>query len=166
MEDQWNFAEVAKRDLLQLGFPPEKLISAPCEYSELQRTFESAIEARRTMEAQGLHPKGINILTRGAHARRTRLVYSKVFSPRIEIGIISWHPYVDGGPWWRSSMRAKEVLDESFGFAYEWLLSSGRLDKTLKTRLIIISALFLTVVVIVRHRRLVHAKPSGHPSVG
>jgi len=126
-ERRRNVAEDAKSDLLELGFPPGKLIVASYGDSESQRTYVSALAAKHALEAKGQHPKGINVLSRAVHARRSRLVYAKVFRPTVKVGTISWWPYAQQTrSWWRSSSRAKELLNESFGFAYEALLSSGR----------------------------------------
>jgi hypothetical protein len=83
--------------------------------------------AKQALEAKDLKPKRVNVFTRGPHARRTRLVYSKTLGPATQVGIISWNPYgpMSGG-WWHSSSRAEELLKETVGYLYEVFLSSGR----------------------------------------
>lgn len=139
-KDRLNATDIAEKELLRLGLPAEKLFLAPCEDVENQRTFESALTARRMMEAKGLSTKAINVVSRGAHARRTHLVYRKVFGSSINVGIISWNPLppeiLEKESWWQSSNRAKDMLDETFGFTYEALLSSGRPDGILKGRIL------------------------------
>ena len=149
-ENRSSITATAERDLLRLGFPSDKLLQAPCEDVDNQRTYESAMAAKRMMELKELHPKSINVLTRKVHARRTHLVYRKIFSPAVEVGIISWDPYVSRGMWWQSSTRAKELLDETFGFAYEALLSSGRSDGRVKARVLVAAVLGLSLSLFLR----------------
>jgi hypothetical protein len=136
LEKPMNLADAARNELLRQGVPAEKVISAPCEDSELQRTYTSAVAAKRMLESRGVHPKDLNILTRGAHARRSYLIYTKVFKPDTRVGVISWFPSdTRGEAWWQSSARAKEFLDETVGFTYEAFFNSGREGKS-KTRLL------------------------------
>jgi len=125
--ERWSVTEIAQRDLLRLGFDEDKLLLAPCDDVENQRTYVSAVAARQTIEKHRLAVHAINVISRGPHARRTHSVYSKVFGPKIAVGVISWNPYASHGrAWWRSSTRAKELLDETFGWAYEAMFDSGR----------------------------------------
>jgi hypothetical protein len=81
---------------------------------------------KATLDAQGIHPKSINVFTLGAHARRSELVFSKA-CPGTEIGIIGWQPPgYRTTPWWHSSERAIDLLVQTVGFFYEFLLNSGR----------------------------------------
>jgi len=125
--ERWSVTDIAQRDLLKLGFPEDKLVLAPCNDVENQRTYVSAVAAQRTMRMQGWQAHGINVISRGPHARRTHSVYSKVFGSNAAVGVISWNPYASHGrAWWRSSTRAKELLDETFGWTYEAAFNSGR----------------------------------------
>lgn len=161
-----SVTEIAERELLRLGFPSNQLLLAPCEDSENQRTYTSAVAAKRMMEAKGLHPKAINVVSRGAHARRTQLVFSKVFSPAIKVGIISWRPYSSQDKaWWRSSERTLEFMNESFGFTYECLLSSGRggIPKLLLQLSVLVLCLGLSLVMVVRWHR--QSRTAHRPAV-
>jgi hypothetical protein len=75
-----------------------------------------------------VHPVAVNVFTAGAHARRSQLVYRKVFGSKVKVGVISW-----GAPernsrraWWTSSERTLELFKETLGYTYELLFSSGR----------------------------------------
>jgi uncharacterized SAM-binding protein YcdF (DUF218 family) len=126
-ERRWSYVEVAERDLLRLGIPRDKIIPAQCDDVATQRTYETAIAAKRVLESRGIKPSAVNVITRGVHARRSRLTFSKVFEPETEVGVISWTPrgYYEG-PWWQSSARADEMLKETVGYLFELLLNSGR----------------------------------------
>jgi uncharacterized SAM-binding protein YcdF (DUF218 family) len=126
-DERESYAVMAQQELLQTGIPEEKIIVATTSETENERTFESAAAVWRALRAKGIHPKSVNVFTLGAHARRSRIVFAKVNSPEIEVGVVSWTPQEDqGGPWWRSSQRAKELIAESAGYLFEVLSNSGR----------------------------------------
>jgi hypothetical protein len=55
------------------------------------------------------------------------VVFAKVNSHGAKIGVIAWlPPEYKMEPWWRSSERSKELLEETRGYLYEVLLNSGR----------------------------------------
>lgn len=125
-ERSWNYAEMAAKELIHFGVPKEKIITAPVEVSERRRTLGSAVAARQALEAKGISPSSINVLTFGPHARRSQLVFAKVFD-HTDVGIISWSPPNDQNvPWWRSSERSREMLTESVAYFFEAILNSGR----------------------------------------
>jgi hypothetical protein len=124
---QWNYALDAGRLMIRLGLPADRLIGAPAQETLGQRTFVSALAAHRALEARGLHPTAVNVFTIGSHARRSRLIFAKAFSPHTRVGVISWTPKdFSAGPWWKSSDRAEDMIKETVGYAYELLLNSGR----------------------------------------
>jgi uncharacterized SAM-binding protein YcdF (DUF218 family) len=122
-----SYAEMAAGEMIRLGVPEGKIIVAPAKHNEIRRTFESAVAVWRALQAAGINPKTVNVFTFGPHARRSRLVFAKVDGPGIDVGVIGWihSGYVDV-PWWRSSDRARELLEETAGYMYEVLFNSGR----------------------------------------
>jgi hypothetical protein len=122
-----NFAELAGQELIRSGVPSNRIIIAPISEVEHRRTFKSALAAWRALQNRGIHPEAINVLTLGPHARRSRLVYAKVYAPTAQVGVIAWKPsYYDTEPWWRSTGRTKCFLKEIVGYPFEVLLNSGR----------------------------------------
>ena len=67
------------------------------------------------------------MITAGPHARRTWLVYHKVFGAPVPVGVI---PYVsqdyDPARWWTSSEGVKDVFAEGLGWVYERCFHDGR----------------------------------------
>ncbi len=127
---RWNYSDIADHQLLNLGFPHNSLISAPAQDVENQRTFESAEATLDALHAKNIFPGKLVVFTRGAHARRSRLIFSKVFKSNVDVGVISWMPtqYMNQY-WWQVSIRADDLLKESVGYAFEVLFSSGRRSK-------------------------------------
>jgi len=122
-----TYAEIAADGLIEAGVASEKIIRAPARDVETQRTYESAIAVREALVMKGLSPKTLTIFTRGVHARRSQLVYSKVFGRDTQISVISWQPTSQHTKfWWQSSARAKDFFTETIGYVYEALFDSGR----------------------------------------
>ena len=122
-----SYAKMAADEMIRLGIPREKIVVATAGYTEKQRTFESAVAVWRVLRSAGILLKAVNIFTFGPHARRSGVVFAKVFSPAVNVGIIAWTPAeYRTEPWWRSSERSRDLLQETVGFLYEFLLNSGR----------------------------------------
>lgn len=126
-ERRWSLVEIAKAELLRIGVPPDKIIAAPAPATESQRTYEAAVMAWRALQAQPFQVKAVNVFTLGAHARRSRLVYAKVFGSSTKTGVIAWDPPgYQAEPWWHSSERSEDMIKETVGYLFEALLNSGR----------------------------------------
>jgi hypothetical protein len=126
-ESSWSYAEGAQHELIRSGIPETQIIAATSRVVDRQRTFECAVAASRALQSKGIHARSLNVFTWGPHARRSRLVFAKVFQPDTDVGIVSWSPSTDRvGPWWHSSDRAKELLAETPGYFYEAFFNSGR----------------------------------------
>lgn len=127
---RWSYAEIAEDGLCAAGVPRAKIIVAPAREVETQRTHESALAVQQALAARGLHPTAFTVFTRGSHARRSQLVYARVFEPSTKVGIISWLPAgAHASPWWKSTERAEDLLTETVGILYEVLFDSGRTAK-------------------------------------
>jgi hypothetical protein len=104
---------------------------APTGETESERTFNSAVAARCALMKRGIHPETINVFTLGPHARRTRLVYAKVYAQAAQVGVIAWIPSnYKAEPWWRSKVRTQCFLKEIVGYPFEVLLNGGRISNS------------------------------------
>ena len=125
--DRSNYAEIAEQELIRSGVSVDRIIVAPTGQIERQRTFESAVAAWQALQRRGIAPHLLNVFTLGPHARRSRLVYEKVYSPGTQVGVIAWVPSrYAAEPWWLSRGQAKCLLKETIGYPFEALLNSGR----------------------------------------
>jgi hypothetical protein len=126
-EHGWSYAQGAANELARSGIPPEQIILVPAKNTERGRTYESAVAVWRKLQSLSINPKSLNVFTWGPHARRSRLVYAKLYARQASAGVVSWAPPdYETVPWWRSSERAKELLTETAGYVYEALFNSGR----------------------------------------
>jgi hypothetical protein len=126
-EPGWSFAEGAEHELIRDGVAKDRIIVATAKNTERNRTYESAVAVWRALRARGIEPKSMNVFTLGPHARRSRLVFAKVYGPKTQVGVISWSPsHYLMIAWWRDSERAREMITETVGYLYEVILNSGR----------------------------------------
>ena len=83
------------------------------------RTYGSAVALRDWLHAHQITLTHLNVLTEGAHARRTWMLYQKAFGKTVTVGIISVpSPDFAPGDWWRNSEGVREVIDESIAYLY------------------------------------------------
>jgi hypothetical protein len=113
--------------LQRLQIPKDELIEAPAALTERNRTFESAKAVKAKLEELGIAVRGLNVVSEGPHARRTRLVYRKVIGKGTSVGILMIKPLdYDAENWWKSSEGIRTMLSEALGWLFESLFSSGR----------------------------------------
>jgi hypothetical protein len=74
---------------------------------------------RAWAQRSGIELKKIDVVSRGPHARRTRLLYEEAFGPLVQVGVISIRPQDYGeGQWWRSSTAALDVAEQAIGLLW------------------------------------------------
>jgi hypothetical protein len=120
LAEHQTHAELAAAVLRHMDFIPDQLVAVPTAVRGRNRTYHSAVALRDWFREQGLEVIGLNVITVGTHARRTRLHYRRAFGPEVRIGIIAV-PDEDYDPqrWWQSSEGAKAVISECVGLAVE-----------------------------------------------
>ena len=124
---RYGYADMARYELIRAGVPADRVVAAPAVQVETQRTFEMAAAAWRTVMANWPRTNAVNVFTIGPHARRSRLVFGKVFRPGIKVGIVAWEPPSSKTTaWWHASDRADDLLKETACYFFEALLNSGR----------------------------------------
>jgi uncharacterized SAM-binding protein YcdF (DUF218 family) len=112
-------ASVGAELLKKNGVPGEQIQMVPSHISGRDRTYSSAVALRDWFHEHNVTVRSINVLTEGAHACRTQLLYQKAFGSGVAVGIISVpDPDYDAKHWWRTSEGVREVLDESIAYIY------------------------------------------------
>lgn len=112
-------ASVGAELLKKTGVPGEFIQMVPSHVAGRDRTYSSAVALRDWFREHTETIHSINVLTEGAHARRTQLLFQKVFGSGVAVGIISVpDPDYDAKHWWRSSEGVREILDESIAYIY------------------------------------------------
>lgn len=98
-----------------------RILAQPVSAPEVQkdRTFTSALETKKWMQAHGGIPRRVTVLSLGPHSRRTWLLYRKAFGPSAEVGIIAAEPEdYEPARWWASSNGFRAVVGEAIAYGY------------------------------------------------
>jgi DUF218 domain len=114
-----NFAELGRATLLKLGMPTNALQAVPAPLVMRDRTYTSGLSLEQWFKEQHSVPAGINLMTEGAHARRSWLMFEKALGRNVRVGIIAVPPReFDTHHWWRSSQGFRVVTGEALGYFY------------------------------------------------
>jgi uncharacterized SAM-binding protein YcdF (DUF218 family) len=83
------------------------------------RTYSSAIALRDWLREHDVEVRSLNIVTEGAHARRTRLLFEKALGPGVTVGVIAASsPDFNAKHWWRYSEGVEDVIDQGVAYVY------------------------------------------------
>jgi len=112
-------AEFSAASLKALGLEKEKVVAVPAPGVIKDRTYASAVAFHQWLSTLDLKLESINLYTFDVHARRSWLLFKKVLSPKIKIGVIAAKT-LDYEPnhWWTSSEGVREVIDETIAYIY------------------------------------------------
>jgi len=114
-----NYAELAATILEQLGLERSLMVVIPAPDVIKDRTYASAVALKNWLTASQLSLKTINLVTLGAHARRSRLLFEQALGPGITVGIIAFEdPGYDHRQWWKSSLGVRMTLGELIAYGY------------------------------------------------
>jgi hypothetical protein len=114
-----NYAELAAAILEQLGLDKSMMVVIPAPAVIKDRTYASAVAMKNWLTASQPSFKTINLVTLGAHARRSRLLFEQALGPGITVGIIALEdPGYDHRQWWKSSPGVRMTLGELIAYGY------------------------------------------------
>ena len=112
-------ASVAAESLQKFGVPGDLVQMVPSRVFARERTYSAAVALRDWFRDHNVPVHSINVLTQGAHARRTRLLYQKAFGKNVAVGVIAVsNPDYNPKDWWRYSDGVREVIGESIAYIY------------------------------------------------
>ena len=87
-------------------------------YPRKDRTYYKALEVQKRLKKAGFAQASIDVVSPGVHARRTWLLFEKVF-PSVDVGIIAIRPEnYDTSRWWLFSEGVRSVIAESVAYLY------------------------------------------------
>jgi hypothetical protein len=84
-----SLAEIARFEFLSMGLDSLLVKAVPGGKSAFNKTLTSVLAFRDWLAASGINVQGINIVSKGEHARRTWLIYKKVLDKSYDIGVIA-----------------------------------------------------------------------------
>jgi uncharacterized SAM-binding protein YcdF (DUF218 family) len=119
INDYQTSASVGADLLKKTGLPGDLIQMVPSHVNDRDRTYSSAIALRDWFREHDLHIRSLNIVTEGAHARRTRLLFEKALGPGISVGVIAVNnPDFNPKRWWRYSEGVEDVIEEGVAYVY------------------------------------------------
>jgi hypothetical protein len=114
-----TYAERAADYLKQHGLADVSVTVVPAPASAQDRTYLSAVAVREWARQSALAFDSADVFSSGTHARRSRLLYRRAFGPGVKVGIIAARSSeYDAKAWWRTSIGAKDVLDQAIGLLW------------------------------------------------
>ena len=119
---QENLAAQAAEQLMKLGVDDRAIQVLAVSNIDRHRTYASALAAKQWLASSTINVVGVNVVTLGAHARKSLVLFKRAFGENIPIGVIAGTE--DGyNPerWWLSVRGIYTVLRKTIGYLYaEW----------------------------------------------
>jgi hypothetical protein len=114
-----TWSELAASKLTALGLAQKQIMAAPVFVdAKKDRTYHAILALQIKLKKEGLSDAPIDLISLGAHARRTWFLMEKVF-PKVNVGVIAIfsHEY-DASEWWLSSEGVRSVISEAIAYLY------------------------------------------------
>ena len=87
-------------------------------YPMKDRTYHKALAVKKGLNKAGFAQASIDVVSSGVHARRTWVLFEKVFSS-VDVGVIAIRPdNYDTSRWWLFSEGVRSVISESVAYLY------------------------------------------------
>jgi hypothetical protein len=120
-----TYAELGSAILVRMGMNNDTVQAVPAANVQKDRTYAAAVALQTWLRQHGAIPKDINLISVGAHARRSRLLFEKTFGSNTRVGIITVEDRsYDPRHWWKSSQGVRSVVDEMIAYGYARFLFS------------------------------------------
>jgi uncharacterized SAM-binding protein YcdF (DUF218 family) len=119
INDYQTSASVGADLLKEEGLPADLVQMVPSHVSGRDRTYSAAIALREWFRRHNMQVRSLNIVTEGAHARRTRLLFEEALGRDVKVGVIAVpSPDFDARHWWYYSEGLEEIVGEGLGYLY------------------------------------------------
>jgi uncharacterized SAM-binding protein YcdF (DUF218 family) len=114
-----TYAELGAAILLRMGTSNATVQAVSAPFVKQDRTYTAAVALQKWLRQHGGLPKSINLISLGAHARRSRLLFKEAFGSGTRIGVeaVENRGY-DPAHWWKSSQGFRQVVDETIAYCY------------------------------------------------
>jgi len=114
-----TFADLGAATLVRLGLNTNAVQAVPAPRVRLDRTYASAVALKDWLHIQGVTETTFNVISLGAHARRSRLLFEKAMGNGYHIGVIAIENQdYDAKRWWASSAGVRATTDEVIAYVY------------------------------------------------
>lgn len=117
-----NAAAYAADQLRKLGVNGQSIQVLAVPNIDRHRTYASALAVKHWLAGSKINVVGINVVTLGAHARKSLVLFKRAFGRDVPIGVISGtEDSYDPARWWLSVKGIYTVLRKTIGYLYaEW----------------------------------------------
>lgn len=116
--DYKSSSDFAKATLLFLGASVDSMTTISRKLVWRDRTYHTALALKAYLEEHDPEIKSFNLVSLGAHSRRSWLLF-KMVMPEYEIGIITIDAKLhDPNRWWSTSKGFRSVITEAIGYFY------------------------------------------------
>ncbi len=118
-----TYAEIGSATLIAMGLDSNVVQGVSAPLVRRDRTYASAAALAKWLREHGEVPSGVNLMTDGPHARRSRLLFQRALGEKTPVGIIAVPPN-DYQParWWRYSSGVRNVTSEFIAYTYAKLI--------------------------------------------
>ena len=114
-----SLAEVAADQLIRMGLPERCVVPVATSGRIVNRTRASAMAVRQRMDEGSIRFESANVLSLGAHARRSWMLYQRQLGGRARVGVISIpDERYDPENWWKSAEGRRSIATESLKYLY------------------------------------------------
>ena len=118
-----TFAEFGTWVLVRLGGDPNRIHAVPGPEVVKDRTYASAVALRQWLADHHYAAAKVNVISMGAHCRRTRNLFQAAFGDSARVGIIaSEGTDFDPRRWWTCSEGFRGVTGEIIAYLYALFL--------------------------------------------
>ena len=117
--DQESSADLAARRLQEFGIAETSITVLRVPAVTIHRTYASALTLKDWLTTSKIKATGINVVTLGAHARKSLIIFRRTIGPTIEVGVISGtdNEY-DPHRWWLSPRGIYVITRKALGYLY------------------------------------------------
>jgi hypothetical protein len=117
--DQKDSAELAARQLREFGVDENLIIVLPVPDVTLHRTYASALALRNWLTRSKTTTTGVNVFTRGAHARKSLVLFKRALGPGTNVGVIAGtEDTYNASRWWLSARGIYVIMRKTLGYLY------------------------------------------------
>ncbi|HRW97291.1 MAG TPA: hypothetical protein P5104_07160 [Bacteroidales bacterium] len=128
-------AYLVGHSLRKLGIDSARVHIVPTKPGvKVNRTYYSAIAARKYLDQHFTGISSVNLISTSVHARRSHLIFKKVFNDKYELGnIVVPSIYFNRSNWYKTSRGFRTVLSETLAWLYVRLFFFPNVEEDLSS---------------------------------
>jgi hypothetical protein len=119
LSERQTYAKLGAAMLVRMGLNNEVVQAVPSPRVRQDRTHAAAVALNGWLRQHNAMPTSLNVISLGAHARRSWLLFGKVLGKKTRVGIIAVEDRdYDPKCWWKTSQGVRLVADELLAYCY------------------------------------------------